>query len=76
MAHLVELRHMRGPDEDGVLRILELHLDAHLGVPDHQLGIGVRLLQLEQGLQARGPAQRQYIPSVCVHNTVRSTATP
>lgn len=36
-AHLVELGHVGGPNEHRVLRILKLHLDAHLGVSDNQL---------------------------------------
>ena len=50
---------MGGADEDGVGGVLELHLDAHLRVADHQLGCRVRRRKRQQGCQAGGPAVGQ-----------------
>ena len=60
LAHLngVELRHMGGAHKHRVAGVLELELDADLGVAHHQLGRIVLGLDVEEALQADRPAAR------------------
>lgn len=54
--HVVELRNVGDTNEHWVAGILELHLDAHFCVANHQAGIRILSLQLQKPCQGQWPA--------------------